>query len=369
LRFNNRAWKNYKINDVCSVYDGTHQTPDYKKQGIKFVSVENIKNLYQTDKFVSEKDFKINYKIYPQYGDILMTRIGDIGTPAIVNKEESLAYYVSLALLKPNHNKIISKFLYSYIETTYFKEELWHRTIHVAFPIKINKEEIGKCSIKIPNIVIQQKIVNLLSLIDERIETQNKIIEDLKTQRIWIKNNYFRHLKNVKEYPFEKLFSEYKEFNTNGLPQFTIGKNGIKNINNSDVNYPTNRHIIFYSSSLILGIGIEEIGISLQEYGCCSPIYKTYKINTSLLNPEFSYYFIKNYFHNYKRFITQKSTRREFEFDYKQVIKIIFKIPLISEQIHISNLLNWFSKQLEIEKNILELYKKQKQFLLNNMFI
>lgn len=36
-----------KLNTICDIYDGTHQTPKYTESGIKFASVENINNPYR----------------------------------------------------------------------------------------------------------------------------------------------------------------------------------------------------------------------------------------------------------------------------------------------------------------------------------
>ena len=50
------AWEQRKLNEIASIYDGTHQTPRYTSNGIPFLSVENITTL-QSSKFISEKDF------------------------------------------------------------------------------------------------------------------------------------------------------------------------------------------------------------------------------------------------------------------------------------------------------------------------
>ena len=94
-------WKDTIIGKLVKVYDGVHQTPKYKNNGVPFVSVENISNLY-TNKFISKSDFENNFKnSKPTSGDLLMTRIGDVGTVNLVKNDNDLAYYVSLALLKP----------------------------------------------------------------------------------------------------------------------------------------------------------------------------------------------------------------------------------------------------------------------------
>lgn len=94
------AWEQRKLGEVTAVYDGVHQTPDYTDSGVMFLSVENI-NTLRSEKYISEDAFQRDYKVYPQKGDILMTRIGNVGTPNVLETTEKVAFYVSLALLKP----------------------------------------------------------------------------------------------------------------------------------------------------------------------------------------------------------------------------------------------------------------------------
>ena len=112
-----------------------------------------------------------------------MTRIGDIGTPAIVNTNSDLAFYVSLALIRVVVKDVNIKYLYYYIQSHNFKRELYKRTIHNAFPIKINKNEIGKCLVILKNIYEQTYISDLLSLIDKKLSLAISKIEALKKYR------------------------------------------------------------------------------------------------------------------------------------------------------------------------------------------
>lgn len=173
-------WRKSKLADVVNVYDGTHQTPRYTKEGIRFLSVENIR-LLKSNKFISKEDFEKEFKIYPEYGDILMTRIGDIGTPKVVNLIEPLAYYVSLALLKPIN--INSYFLESLILSPTVQNELWRKTLHIAFPKKINKNEIAKVMINYPKNEEQEKIGKLFSKLDYQIELEEEKLELLEQQK------------------------------------------------------------------------------------------------------------------------------------------------------------------------------------------
>ena len=147
------AWEQRKLQNVVNVYDGTHQTPIYTNAGVKFLSVENISDL-KTEKYISEEAFKTEFKIFPEKGDILMTRIGDIGTPSVVENDEKYAFYVSLALLKPRY--INSYFLKNIILSPRFRKKLQERSLTTAIPQKINKDEIGKIDITISNIYNEQ---------------------------------------------------------------------------------------------------------------------------------------------------------------------------------------------------------------------
>ena len=148
------AWEQRKLGELVGIYDGVHQTPDYQDSGIMFLSVENIATL-KSEKYISEEAFERDYKVYPEKGDILMTRIGDVGTTNVVETAEKVAFYVSLALLKPNG--IDSYFLSNAMKTNPFMKGLRERTLVTAIPQKINKDEIGKIDIFITNNDEEQK--------------------------------------------------------------------------------------------------------------------------------------------------------------------------------------------------------------------
>jgi len=160
VRFNsfNISWEQNRLDELSEVYDGTHQTPSYTENGIMFLSVENIKNL-TSKKFISIKDFEKDFNNFPEKGDVLMTRIGDIGTTNVLETNEQVAYYVSLALFK--HIKLDPYFLKECIESETVKKDLWHRTLHIAFPKKINKNEIEKVIIPYPESNIEQEKIGV----------------------------------------------------------------------------------------------------------------------------------------------------------------------------------------------------------------
>ena len=146
-------WEQRKLGEVAKVFDGVHQTPDYVDEGVMFLSVENIGTL-KSNKYISREDYIRDYKTRPEKGDIFMTRIGDVGTSNVVKTDDELAYYVSLALIKPQ--MIDSFFLNSVICSLSFQKSLRTKTLTTAVPQKINKEEIGNIELTYPSSLQEQ---------------------------------------------------------------------------------------------------------------------------------------------------------------------------------------------------------------------
>ena len=168
------TWEQRKLGELVDVYDGVHQTPDYQDSGIMFLSVENISTL-KSNKYISTEAFERDYKVYPEKGDILMTRIGDIGTTNVVESTDKMAFYVSLALLKLKD--IDSYFLSNAMKNEPFQKGLRQRSLLTAIPQKINKEEIGKTDIFITkNPVEQKKIGEYFSTLDHLITLHRRAL-------------------------------------------------------------------------------------------------------------------------------------------------------------------------------------------------
>jgi len=119
-----------------------------------------------------------------------MTRIGDIGTANIVETEKPVAYYVSLALLKKK--ALNPYFLKAVIHSEAAWRELWHRTLHIAFPKKINMNEIKKVLVNYPVDVEEQTAIgNFFRNLDNTIA---------------LKKQQYEQTVNIKKAMLEKMF-------------------------------------------------------------------------------------------------------------------------------------------------------------------
>lgn len=217
------AWEQRKLGDLVGIYDGVHQTPEYQDSGIMFLSVENIATL-KSEKYISKEAFERDYKVYPEKGDILMTRIGDVGTTNVVETAKKVAFYVSLALLKPNG--INSYFLSNAMKTNAFQKGLRERTLVTAIPQKINKDEIGKIDIFITNNdVEQQKIGAYFSTLDHLITLHQRKCDQMKELKKYMLTKMFpQNGAKVPEIRFDGFIDDWEQRKLDDWGTFYYGK-------------------------------------------------------------------------------------------------------------------------------------------------
>lgn len=100
---------------------------------------------------------------------------------------------------------------FSLLPNTNKKKDLIRKSCGSTF-LEISANEVRKIQVSVPSDVEQQKIAGLLSLIDKRIATQNKIIEDLKKLKSAIVDKLYSST-NGKTYSFCQLFEVVNEKN------------------------------------------------------------------------------------------------------------------------------------------------------------
>ena len=203
-------WEQRKLGEIVGIYDGVHQTPNYQNSGVMFLSVENIATL-KSSKFISEEDFKRDYKVFPQEKDILMTRIGDVGTTNVVTDNGLKAYYVSLALLK--YKSTDPYFLSNAIQSDYVQKGLANRTLKTAIPMKINKDEIGKVSVMLPlSATEQQQIGTYFRHLDHLITLHQRKLEKLKiVKKAMLENCFPKNGEKVPRFRFSGFTGDWEQ--------------------------------------------------------------------------------------------------------------------------------------------------------------
>lgn len=100
---------------IYKLSDGAHRTPKYISEGIPFLSVKDMskgKIEFENCKYISKEDHARLYeRCNPEKGDILLSKVGTTGVPALVETEKKFDLFVSIALLKFNHTYVDQNYL------------------------------------------------------------------------------------------------------------------------------------------------------------------------------------------------------------------------------------------------------------------
>lgn len=368
-------WETTNINSVSKVYDGTHQTPKYKETGIMFLSVEDIKTL-KSNKFISQEDFLIDFKIYPERGDILMTRIGDIGTSNVVETDEMMAYYVSLALIKPFD---ISPYYLNYLTgSNLFQKEIDNRSLTTAIPKKINMGEIGKVTIYKPVAEEQTQIGEFFKNLDEKLELEKAKHEKLLIfKKAMLDDMFPKEGEKVPKIRFEGFTDEWEDISLSDICDVS---NGSMDTQDADINgkYPffirseevMRSNKFLYDEEAILTPGEGKIGEIFHyikgKYTAHQRVYRLFNFGKSI-NSTFLIYVLKNSFKNHalknSSTATAPSIRKGTLTDFR------FMVGSPEEQALIGNFFKNLDDKIELSEMRIEKIENFKQAMREKMFV
>ena len=167
---NEKGWEIRKMEEISlKITDGTHQSPNFLKEGIPFLLVSNIVNNkinYKTNKFISEEDFETLNKRTPiEIGNILLTSVGSYGNPAIIESEMKFAFQRHIAFIKPNHSKINYHFLFHFLKSDSIKREI-DKKVKGAAQKTYNLIELKNLRIISPPINFQNQFAERVAVIE-----------------------------------------------------------------------------------------------------------------------------------------------------------------------------------------------------------
>lgn len=183
-------WKNVKIADIATIVGGG--TPDttiseYWDGDIQWFTPSEIgksKYIAKSDRTITNEGLiNSSAKILPK-GTILLSTRATIGECSIANQECCTNQGFQSIIAK---NNTINEFQYYLIQTK--KKDLIRNACGSTF-LEISANEVRKIRCNIPNIEEQRKIADFLYLLDKRIETQTKIIQQLQSLKVAICNKY-----------------------------------------------------------------------------------------------------------------------------------------------------------------------------------
>jgi|GEM_PF-979398 len=162
-----KGWKWVTLGDVCKkIGDIDHKMPKQLSTGYPYVSTkdftDNLKISFDNAKYISEEDYlNLARKIRPERGDIIFPRYGTIGKNILVDFDKEFLVSYSCAVVKPNQNLVLSKYVYLYTLSPKITEEIRKYTVETT------QANVGIASIKsfvfpFPPLSEQQLIVDEL---------------------------------------------------------------------------------------------------------------------------------------------------------------------------------------------------------------
>lgn len=213
-------FKEYTVNDIIDeIIDYRGKTPkklggDWSKVPTNYMalSAKNIKNgrIVQTDsiRFVSESMYKKWMKQEVNRGTILITSEAPFGELLYWDSDEKIVLSQRLFGLKIK-KEFNTRYIYYYMLSNMFQSELCGRATGSTVT-GLRQPELLKCSIKIPNREIQDKIASILESVDNKINLNTNI-----------NNNLSEQIKHI----YNEIFTEYDNYTRlSEISNVTIGK-------------------------------------------------------------------------------------------------------------------------------------------------
>ena len=381
-------WEKCKLGDYGKVITGntppTKDIENYENGTYLWASPADlgiIKSITETKTMLSAQGFS-KTRTLPK-GSVLVTCIGStIGKAGMATKEMSTNQQINSIVVNDNND---NEFVYYAIQSA-FPRYLSSIAVQ-AVPI-ISKSAFELLPNNRPYLQEQKKIGKFLSLLDERIAAQNKIIDKLQSLIKGLNDSLYAQYGGKILTSFAKLGTSYSGLSGKSAQDFGSGKpfitylNVYSNnvINENDFQYVAikdgeKQNVVEYgdvlftlSSETSEEVGIGSVYLGKEKVYLNSFCFGIHITNTEVAFPPYlSYYVSSTAFRKFIYPYAQGSTR--FNLCKADFEKASIKLPTLENQKRIYSILSHIDNKIETERQMLELYNSQKQYLLRQMFI
>ena len=172
-----------KLMDCCEfISDGDHLPPPKSTEGIPFITISNFtgqnKISFEDTMFVPKSYYdKLSETKKAHKGDILYSVVGSFGKPVYVDFEMPMVFQRHIAILRPKSD-VNGKYLYY----TMLNPQFYRMVDKLAIGCSqrtVTLDTLRNIEVSLPDKDIQDKIVGVLSLIDEKIDINNNVNDNL----------------------------------------------------------------------------------------------------------------------------------------------------------------------------------------------
>ena len=372
-------WVTIRLGDSCDINMCkrifANQTSEVGDIPIyKIGTIGNIPDSYISKELFEEYKQKYNY---PRKGEVLITCAGTVGKAIVFNGEDSYYQDSNIVWIDNPTNELDNTFLYYKINCVDWSK------LNSTTITRIYNDDLRKLKISYPSIAEQIKISKLLQVLDQRIATQNKIIEDLKKLKVAISQVCFEQ-KPIDEIPLHKFFKKGKAGGTPTSTNKEYYDGEIPFLSINDITeqgkyiYSTEKHLsekgLLNSSAWV--VPVNSLILSMYASVGLTTINKIplatsqAMFSMELKEPElidYLYYYLTYFKYRYIHRYLETGTQSNINADIVRSIKI----PNYgkSKNIEMSAMLANIDKKIEIENIYIQSLLSQKAYLLSNMFI
>ena len=363
-------WEKHRLSEYLDFKNGLN--PDSKRfgKGIKFISVIDILNnpviTYDCIRAsVQATDAEIS-SFSVENGDILFQRssetLEDVGRANVYIDDKVAVFggFVIRGKKKANYDPLFFRYLLS---SPYARKRIIPMGAG-AQHFNIGQEGLSKVLLNFPSIEEQTKIASLLHLLDERIATQSKLIEELESLIKGIAQHCIRELINGWEYV---RLSDICKITTGKLDANAQVENGqYPFFTCAEQPFNIDRYAFNTEALLISGNGAN-LGYINYYKGKFNAYQRTYVLDHFFVNIQYVKWALKVLLP--KRIAIEKSSSNTPYIVLSTLADLKIPIPNNSKQNHIANLMQSFERKLSNQLALNDLYNKQKQYMLRRMFI
>ena len=371
-------WEKCKLSEICTFFSGgtpSSSNKDFYGGNIAFIRSGEL-HADSTELFITQDGYDNSSAKMVEVGDLLLAMYGATSGDIAISKIKG-AINQAILCIRTNQNK---KFI----------ESVWNK--HVSKILRkylqggqgnLSADIVKSISFSFPTLKEQEKIANLISLLDERITTQSKIIEDLKKLKsAIIEKHYCKVEKQIAcvgdlGEPFSvgnlakddltetgipcviygELFTTYGE-TISQIESHTYKTEGIILSKKGDLLFPSSTTVD--AMSLIAPSVINMDGVILG--GDMFGIH---------ISPNFNAQYLSYYFNHIAKRQLAKFAKGStiIHLHYADIEKAKLLLPSLEEQNRMAKCLVTLDDKIKKERTFFDLLNSQKAYLLCHMFI
>ena len=376
-------WEKCKLSEVCSFFSGgtpSSSKKEYYNGSIPFIRSGEI-HVNKTELFITEEGLNNSAAKKVEIGDLLLALYGATSGDIAISQINGAINQAILCIRTTQNKKFI--------------ESVWKKHVNKLLQTYLQGGQGNLSADIVKNISFyfaskseQNKLARLVSLLDKRISTQNKIIEKLESLIKGLNDSLYERYGDDIKTSFAELGYSYSGLSGKSAEDFGTGKpfitylNVYSNnvVNENDYQYvqideDEKQNVVQYGDVLFTlssetpeEVGIGSVYLGQDEVYLNSFCFGIHIVNEELAySPYISYYVSSTPFRKFIYPFAQGSTR--FNLCKADFEKASITLPSLDNQKRIHSVLNSISMKINTERAMLEQYVTQKQFLILQMFI